>query len=471
MEDVTIVGPHDLEGELATLRGSGPARETIQQWLAAPYRPLPSLVQAARHIFDHEPLPEIRRAQSTGIPQALATVHAIAQRARRDGEHHLVLLSGAPGAGKTLVGLQLVHEQANLATGESPAIFLSGNAPLVEVLQYALRNKVFVQDVHKFMYDQGVKSTLPASEDVLVFDEAQRAWDRDRVEEWYLKNRGIRHPYSEPETFVNIASRRKTGGVLVGLVGYGQEIHTGEEGGVGQWGEAITRAGVKWTIHCAPRWTPHFPGARIEEHSSLDLVVPIRAHAASEAHLWVEHVLEGRLEEARAAAKRLRDTQYYLYLTDDLHAARSFMHARYEAEPAKTFGIVASSKASDLPAHGLENDFTSTRRVRIGPWFYGRDGQPPRCRAMDQVVTEFQCQGLELDGVILGWGNDFQWNGRQWEMHARHRARDPERLRKNSYRVLLTRARDGIVIFCPRQHALTFDALTQAGCAPLPRDA
>lgn len=227
--EVTITGPDGLDEVLLSLEARSPAEPLdAEAWLQADYVPLPSLVNAARMIFDHEPLPYIRRASSAGIPETLAHLERAAAEARANGELHLALVTGVPGSGKTLVGLQFVYDRHfGEREGERSAVLLSGNGPLVDVLQYALKSRVFVQDVHGFLKQYGgVGDRLPA-EHIWVYDEAQRAWDAERVR---LK-RG--HGYSEPEDFLRIGAR-KGWALMVGLIGEGQKIYLGEEAGLSQ---------------------------------------------------------------------------------------------------------------------------------------------------------------------------------------------------------------------------------------------
>ena len=194
-EGVPIIGPDWLPATLQRLGGRG-FQIDLSTWLAGTYAPLPTLVAAARSLFQHEPLPTIKRAESAGIPELLHWLEDLVDQARRDKERHLVLITGVPGSGKTLVGLQFVH----LSRGIEPeAVFLSGNDPLVTVLQDALQNKVFVRRMHDFDLEYGIRRRSLPIQKVFVFDEAQRAWDVGRMTE--KKN----HNRSEPEILLDVA--------------------------------------------------------------------------------------------------------------------------------------------------------------------------------------------------------------------------------------------------------------------------
>ena len=275
--EVTVVNPQGLREAISALESRAPDEPIeAKAWINADYSPLPSLVSAARQIFEHEPLPQIRKAQSAGIPDTIAELVAAANRAREAQELHLALITGVPGSGKTLVGLQFVYENHFGDTGSKrTAVFLSGNGPLVEVLQYALKSRVFVQDVHGFLKQYGGTSVRAPEEHIWVYDEAQRAWDAERVRE----KRG--HDHSEPEDFLGIGSRKQSWALMVGLIGEGLEIYLGEEAGLAQWNDAIGNASDPWVVHCPSKIADVFSKAsRLELDEALDLNVSLRTHLA-----------------------------------------------------------------------------------------------------------------------------------------------------------------------------------------------
>ena len=262
----------------------------LPSWLSAPYRPLPTLVAAARRIFRDEPLPHVKKAEAVGIPETLAVIARLTREAETKEERLLILVTGVPGSGKTLVGLRLVYEQSGV---ESKGTFLSGNGPLVLVLQDALKSKVFVRDLHAYIKTYGIQDRTPL-EPIVVFDEAQRAWDAAYMKEKKNVSR------SEPELLVDAARKIDGWSALVGLVGDGQEIHSGEEGGMSQWRDALSSQpdATSWVVHCAPRLVGEFEGLLVHTHRELDLTVPLRSRRAGELHEWVSHVLAGGLEFA-----------------------------------------------------------------------------------------------------------------------------------------------------------------------------
>ena len=415
-------------------------------WLESDYEPLPYLVEAARRIFLNEPLPKIRQAESAGIPQALESLVQIAQEAQGKREHHLALLTGVPGSGKTLVGLSFVYENHFGDEGGSrTAVFLSGNGPLVQVLQHALKSSIFVRDVHGFLKTYGGDASKIPAENIWIYDEAQRAWDSERVQQ--KRNHGA----SEPMDFIHIGSR-KSWSLMIGLIGVGQEIHLGEESGLTQWNEAIADSGKFWKVHAHPKISDMFFFAEeVIQHSSLDLTMSLRSHLSEDLHTFVDQMLKGNTENTINLLVKVIKQGFDIYVSNDFEKLKKYTAERYYESADKRYGIIASSKAKNLEQFGIMNGYLDTRRVRFGPWYNDPPFSPNSGCKLETVVTEFGCQGLELDFPLLAWGDDLKWNGDNWisKPQLRSKARDPHQLRINSYRVLLTRGRDGIGIFVP----------------------
>lgn len=394
-----------------------------------------------------------------------------------------MLVTGVPGSGKTLVGLSAVHNPAlnDLAVDRAggkptaPAIFLSGNGPLVQVLQYELREaggggKTFVRDVKNYVKQfLGNRRQVPPQH-VIVYDEAQRAWDLEQV----AAKHALPNPTSEPEAFVEFGERIPGWCVLVGLIGSGQEIHVGEEAGLGQWRTALERCGdpAAWTVHAPQAVLDQFFGAKSSSDgplladtaasADLELTVELRFHFAEDLDEWVETLLEsddpGR---GRVLAANLESAGYHLRMTRDLEAAKDYLFTRYAEAPDARYGLVASSRDKCLERDwGIPNGWHATQRVQLGPWYGEGEDDARSCRTLAQCVTEFGAQGLELDAVLLAWGTDFLrvedkrdgelWSNDYAKRHQRgSRVKDAFQLRVNAYRVLLTRGRDAAVIFVP----------------------
>ncbi len=464
--DVWIVGGKRLSRCLDHLADDPPCKAPdIEQWVRSDYSPLPTLVKAARRIFAEEPLPQIRRASSAGIPEALTALQNAASCAAKNGERHISFVTGVPGAGKTLVGLQFVHTtRLTNEDGERPAVFLSGNGPLVKVLQHALKSRVFVQAVHDFLVRYGGNAKRLPDEHIWVYDEAQRAWDSERVK----GKRG--HDLSEHEDFINLGMRMPKWSMLVGLIGQGQEIHLGEEGGLSLWNDAIRSSEGHWIIHCPADIAHVFPDQNVVIEPALNLSTSLRSHLAGDLHDWVSLLLQGKLFEAGERSDAIKGSAFNLYVTRDLELAKHYVRNRYDENEGARYGLLASSKSRNLANFGMDASFQATRRFREGPWYNDAPESLASCCQLLAVATEFQCQGLELDFPIVGWDTDLFWDGNIWAIkRGRSSAIDPLRLRINSYRVLLTRGRDGMIIFVPPigELDLTFAALRRAGCEEL----
>ena len=459
--DVAVVSPDALGSWLLDVTTEADSQLELETWLNADYAPLPSIIQAARRVWENEPLPAIRRAESAGIPQVMVFLNDLAERARAQNERHAVLITGVPGAGKTLVGLQFAYETFR-QEGGADALFLSGNGPLVEVLQYALKSKTFVRPIRNFYLQHEVRKQGTPKEHLIVFDEAQRAWDAERMGEKY----GVAK--TAPELIMTIAERLEKYAVTVFLIGEGQEIHLGEEEGVEQYARALGSADAGWQLHGPEKFAPTFATFdNAEFHPFLDLTTSLRSHLAKDVQTWVGRLLGGDLAGARALSSAITAEGFALYVTRDLDAAKAYCVERYAGQSAKRYGLLASSKAKNLPKHGVNNDFMATRRVKTGPFYIDPPGSPASCCQLDKVVTEFACQGLELDFPVVCWGSDLRWDEGEWRsfVSGRSKAKDPHRLRLNSYRVLLTRGRDGFVVFVPPDENSneTFEVLLESG--------
>ena len=464
-DQVVVTAPEGLERYIFDARRPGSI--DLPSWLSAPYDPLPSLVEAARRIFQHEPLPHVRRALAAGLPETVDLLVRLTRDAADRGERLLAFVTGVPGAGKTLVGLRLVYERSD---EEGRATFLSGNGPLVAVLQDALRSRVFVRDLHAFIRTYGINKTTGAPrEHVLVFDEAQRAWDR----QYHRTQREV--DASEPDLLVQIGERLPDWSALVGLVGYGQEIHSGEEAGLRQWRDAAQHpnATTSWKVHCPPHLADTFVGLPVHSDERLDLKVSLRNRRAERFHDWVASLLAGEISKAARRALPIQNGGFPMYLTRDLDEAKEYVRDRYAGQPAQRYGLMASSHAKGLVQFGVDNGYMATSRMNIAKWYNAPPDDPGSCCALVQPVTEFGCQGLELDLPILCWGPDVVWKNGEWQLNPvrrRYPQTDPRQLLINTYRVLLTRGRDGVVIWVPPMPVLddTEHILLAAGVRGIP---
>lgn len=474
--NVHVTGPDAIDDLISRLAkpSEGPSVRPEDFLSENAYRPLPTLIQAARELFEKRAIRSIWRASALTDP-AVECISSVIHQAAATRSKRLILLTGVPGSGKTLIGLRIVHSSflddltIPRENGEKavPAAFLSGNGPLVEVLQYEFKEaggggKAFVRGIKEYIAQYSTSKRPVPPQHVLVFDEAQRAFDAEQVKEKHASRSGFQSGKSEPEHFIDFAERIPEWCVVLGLIGQGQEIHIGEEAGLGQWRNAIanSRHPSDWTVHLPPGVAEHFSESRlnVEFDSRLNLDDEIRFHQAKDLHAFVESLLsEAPARAIHDLAFRLEESGYHLRLTRDLSVGREYLQERYSDSPSARFGLLASSKDRDLIRFGIPNDFQSTKRVRYGSWYsesetaFGRDS----CRKLESCVTEFGAQGLELDAALLAWGTDFVRRGNRWTnelargYRKKARVKNPFQLRKNSYRVLLTRSRDGVVVFVP----------------------
>lgn len=488
-QGVRVVSPENLDGVLEELGCRvAPSRTfPLSEFLDDnSYEPMPGLIMAARELFRTHKLPFIKRARAKTDP-CINYISDLARNAAQQGGRHLVLVHGVPGAGKTLVGLRLAYagflddlvvERAGRKNA-SPAVFLSGNAPLVEVLRYALRGEnadshVFVQDVKKYVQAHTRAQSVIPPEHVLVFDEAQRAWDAARVQAAHRHLREEDKGKSEPDLFIEFAERIPEWCLIVGLIGGGQEIHNGEEAGIGQWAEAIDRLpdSSSWTVHTPGEVAQVFTdaGLKVKPNDCLSLNSELRFHLLPKVQQFVAAIVDHA--DARKASQLGADLEvagYTFLVTRDLELAKAYLVERYGYDRMKRYGMVASSRDKALSKFGIMNKFQDVRALKVGPWYNADPGDDVSCCQLNTVATEFYCQGLELDCALLGWGTDFVLLDGQWSTSRATQSRDPMRdfdqVRKNAYRVLLTRGRDGTVVFVPPLPELdeTYGFLAQCG--------
>ena len=490
---IQICGPDALDSVLAEfgqLPGDAPVSRAA--FLASDaYAPLPGLMEAARELFHSRKLRTIWRAKAATDP-AVETLSEIVHEAAASRTRKLVLLTGSPGTGKTLVGLRLVHAdylndlaaQSGRRAGAAPAVFLSGNQPLVQVLQYEMRGaggggKAFVRPVKDYVKHYSGKKDRSPPEHVLVFDEAQRAFDAEQVAAKHLKTQGYGGGKSEPELFVDFAERVPEWCVVLALIGSGQEIHIGEEGGLGQWREAVEDATQgTWEVFGPPTLSNLFDGSSVtfRARPELHLFEELRYHWANDLHGFVDGLLnERKPEDLAVISSGLARDGYDLRITRNLETAKRYLRERYAEHKKARFGLLASSRDNALPGFGVQNGFSATKNVRFGPWYADEETSSRSCRRLNDCVTEFGAQGLELDAALLAWGTDFQWLDKAWSSAKTRKYKEQKRiksvhqLRLNAYRVLLTRAREATVVFVPQLDELdgTYERLRLSGFVDL----
>jgi hypothetical protein len=448
-------------------------------WDEAQFKPIPPIIDAAVALYANMNVFEIGHscAAREDLLRTTERIVRIVSAARAQGRKTICFVSGIPGAGKTLVGLNAVHEPELRESGS----FLSGNGPLVKVIREALIRDVvkrkqvtrteaaltvqtFVQNVHRFADIFHNNDTVP-TEHVVVFDEAQRAWD---LAESQRAGRGM----SEPEMMLQIMDRHRDWAVMVALVGGGQEINRGEAG-LGEWGRALPKF-PEWRVFASPEVLPggtRGPGfmlvdegelqGRVDVDDTLHLKISYRSIRSQKVSEWVNAVLAGDNVEAKVIAGSLIDRPQ---ITRALETAKVWLNEKRRGFTRS--GLVGSASANRLRADGLEPSFDFHRRFDWENWFLD-DDQDVRCSSRLEVfATQFEVQGLELDWVGVCWGEDLTWDGAKWvsnRFNNRHwvprkmrTSADAQKhqFRVNGYRVLLTRARQGMIIYVPQPPAL-----------------
>jgi hypothetical protein len=414
------------------------------------------------------------------------------RRAQAERQKVIFFVTGIPGAGKTLAGLNLVHNRETHGDGRSAPVFMSGNGPLIKVLQEALardfakrtkanlgiaraRVKTFVQNVHSFVQfhlDDPPDNT--AYENAIIFDEAQRAWSADKNRKEY-KDKPIWH-IAEPEMLLKIMDRHRDWACVVALVGGGQEIHEGEAG-LSEWGMTLVKY-PHWRVVASKEaleggtgldgsslFVGLSPQNEIVEQSALHLKICLRSHQATHLADWVNCVLRG--DEGEAIKLSAGFDQFPIVLCREISQARKWLSKHTRGE--RRCGFIASSGAARLRAYGLEPSISFRRAYPYFRWFLDSREDVRSSFQLEVVATEFEIQGLELDIAGLCWGGDFVWDSRshRWQclQFTGKKWRAVEGNKKvqihNKYRVLLTRAREGLVIYVP--HGDVTDATRNVG--------
>ena len=452
-------------------------------WGRSSYRPSPTIIEAAKALYARHSVQAIARSDAGARNLHVTTqcVEEIIARSRAQREKAIVFVTGVPGAGKTLVGLNIATQ--HLGYDDTHAVFLSGNGPLVAVLREALveddiqrrralgntperkgvvRQKVkpFIQNVHHFR-DEGLRSDEPPIEHVAIFDESQRAWNREKTAQFMKQRKGVADfSMSEPEFLISYMDRHKDWAVVVCLVGGGQEIHTGEAG-IGAWLDAVREKYPHWHAYISPELhdSEYAAGkaierlganAHVETQYALHLAVSMRSFRAEKVSGFVKAALDADEDKARELLAQVLRT-YSVVLTRDRTIAKKWV--RDQARGSERYGLVASSQAQRLKAYCIDV------RVDVDPvkYFLADRADTRSSYYLEDAATEFQTQGLELDWTLMSWDADLRRTKGRWSYHnfrgdrwtSVHNA-DRQRYLLNAYRVLLTRARQGMAIFVPK---------------------
>lgn len=452
------------------------------QWEAGSYCPTPTIIEAAMALYSGHSVAAISRTDASGqdLHRTTDAISNVIENAKAKSYKAACFVTGVPGAGKTLIGLNVATKYFDIDK-KMYSVFLSGNGPLVKILQEALARdkverekiagrkikkavarsevKLFIQNVHHYR-DDCLRDSKPPVDHIALFDEAQRAWDVTQTSKFMRQKKNQPNfSQSEPEFLLSCMDRHKDWGVVVCLVGGGQEINTGEAG-ISEWIAALNRSFPEWHIHISDRLTESEFGAgevlrsisdrnNVHIDSKLHLSVSMRSYRAENVSKLVKQVLDIDAVGAKETLAEIGD-RYPIVLTRDLEKAKHWL--RCKSRGSERYGMVVSSQANRLKPLAID--------VRYNPdpvhWFLADKSDVRSSYYLEDVSTEFDIQGLELDWVCLTWDADFRYDDGNW-LYRSFRGNKWQKINKsqrqvylkNAYRVLLTRARQGMVIVVP----------------------
>lgn len=459
------------------------AEINVDVWISSTYHPTPTIVEAAQALYKGHRVEEISRSDAGAInlTKTCSHVSRVIDDTKANNKKVICLITGTAGAGKSLAGLNIATERMRYLENEH-AVFLSGNGPLVAVLREALvqdqlaendslpkeerikrkpaeqKASAFIQNIHHFR-DDNLVSAEPPIEKVVIFDEAQRAWNKEQTSSFMKRKRGQDNfSMSEPDFLLSVMNRHKDWCVVVCLIGGGQEINTGEAG-ITEWITALKQNYRDWEIHFSDEifnsdyaisreWLEDQGPLKLHIEPDLNLSVSLRSFRAEKLSAFVGAIISGDANKAKEINGHL--INYPIYLTRDLEKAKDKL--RRWARGSERIGLVASSNAIRLKPYGI---FV---KGEIDPtlWFLKGKGDIRSSHYLEDVATEFDVQGLEIDWVGVCWDANFRIEDGRWVTYnfSGSKWQSVHDLQKqkyiaNSYRVLLTRGRQGIVIFVP----------------------
>lgn len=460
------------------------SNETIDYlaWENSKYKPTPTIVEAAKALYKGHKVEEISRSDSGAINLSKTTkcLNRIIENSKANHKKAICFVTGVPGAGKTLAGLNIANERMK-ADEDEQAVFLSGNGPLVNVLREALtrdlvanskrsglsikredakrKTNAFIQNIHHFR-DEYLKYEIEPTEKVVVFDEAQRAWDKKQVKSFMKRKKGIENfEMSEPEFLIDVMNRHKDWCVVVCLIGGGQEINTGEAG-LEEWVRSFQNRFKDWEVHFSDLITESTSYIKTEDQKNwliekasseaeLHLSVSVRSFRSEKLSTFIHELLELNIKKSKQLYLDIKD-EFPVVITRDLSKAKAWV--RNKARGSERIGLIASSGARRLRPFGInvKNEISSTN------WFLNPREDVRSSYFLEEIATEFDIQGLEIDWSCVAWGANFYTRDMEWHYQTfkgtkwmNVRQQISKEYLKNTYRVLLTRARQGMVIFVP----------------------
>ncbi|MCX6152397.1 MAG: DUF2075 domain-containing protein [Ignavibacteriales bacterium] len=454
-----------------------------EKWSVGRYCPTPTIIEAAMALYNNHSVTEITRSDASAInlSETSSAITKIINNSKQNRKKSICFVTGVPGAGKTLVGLNVATKHLDKEKGIT-SVFLSGNGPLVNILREALTRdkcdrvkqngakikkgevlrevKMFIQNVHNFRDECLIQSTIPPFDHVAIFDEAQRAWNLKQTANFMKRKKNQPNfAYSEPEFLISCLDRHKDWAVIICLVGGGQEINTGEAG-ISEWIDSLNKSFLNWDVYLSSRLTDteYAAGNAIKllenrknvfTNDCLHLAVSIRSFRAENLSSVIKNLLDFKMEETKRNYEQIKD-KYPIVLTRNLCIAKKWLKER--ARGSERYGIIVSSQAQRLKPFAIDV------KSPMNPihWFLNKKDDVRSSYYLEDVATEFDIQGLELDWTCVTWDADFRYSKNGWGTYSfvgntwnNINQEERKQYLKNAYRVLLTRARQGMVIVVP----------------------
>lgn len=448
------------------------------EWINSLYMPTPTIIEAAQALYIGHNVEDISRndASAKNLNQTTTAINKIIDYSKANERKSICFITGVPGAGKTLAGLNIAIERQKVDENEH-AVFLSGNGPLVDVLQEALarddvarngtrktkamrKSKEFIQIIHHFR-DDAISVDIPPIERVTVFDEAQRAWDEPNLTDFMKRKKGVLDfNMSEPEFLISILNRHEGWATIVCLIGGGQEINKGESAGIAGWFESIKNSYPDWDVYISNKITDDeyskgksfdklTEGIKYKIIEDLHLAVSLRSFRSENVAAFVKAFLDVDKGKAKELYEQFKN-DYPICITRELDTAKNWV--KEKAKGSQRYGITASSGAKRLRKYGV----WVQNKVNAPNWFLNGKDDVRASYFLEETATEFDIQGLELDWNIVCWDGNLRFNNNHFE-HFNFNGTKWQNVNnaanilylKNAYRVLLTRARQGLIIFVP----------------------
>lgn len=462
----------------------------LEEWLNSRYVPTPTIIEAAKTLYNSHSVNDISQNEAAeNLTKTSAAVQRIIEYSKQNHKKSICFITGVPGAGKTLAGLNIAIENQK-STGQKYSCFLTGNQPLVSVLKEALARddsnktgisisesrdnvKSFIQIIHHFRDDSLKNLDIPPVDNVVIFDEAQRAWQQTKLSN-FMKERktAVLNKLtdekrdkillmSEPELLIEYMNRHKDWAVIVCLVGGGQDINEGEAG-IQEWFNSLRRSYSNWKVYVSNKITDEeyvgnscfnnlIEGLNCEFIDELHLSISLRSFRSEKVSNFIHYLLNNEKEKSAEIYQEIKKV-YPICMTRDLNTAKKWIKEQTFGKDCR-YGLIASSKAKRLRAEGIWVECKCTPEK----WFLEDRNDINSSYFMEEVATEFDIQGLEIDHAIVGWDADYRYENGHFEYYKPKGSKwqkiykeEDKRYLKNAYRVLLTRARQGFIIFIPK---------------------